>query len=151
MTNRLILLGRLTKDPESKTFGNGGKVAKFSLATTGERKKNQQTGKWEEIPCFIDCEVFNRGEHGKLADTAEQYLTKGQQVYAEAHLKQESWTSADGQKRSKIVAVIDSFQMVGGKSQGQDGQSVYSRNAMKQENVTPTYAPDETQPGDIPF
>jgi single-strand DNA-binding protein len=146
MTNRLILLGRLTRDPETRTFSTGGKVAKFSVATTGERKKNQQTGKWEEIPCYVDCEVFNRGEFGKLADTAEQYLTKGQQVYAEAHLKTESWTSADGQKRSKNVAVIDSFQMVGGKSQGQQEQSTYARNAMKQEDVKPTFAPDGDEP-----
>lgn len=151
MTNRLILLGRLTKNVETKTFGNGGRVAKFSIATTGERKKNQQTGKWEEIPCFIDCEVFNRGEFGKLADTAEQYLTKGQQVYAECHLKQESWTGQDGQKRSKIVAVVDSFQMVGGKSQqGQQEQSPYARNAMQQTDVTPAYAPDQPSE-DIPF
>jgi single-strand DNA-binding protein len=145
MTNRLILLGRLTRDPETRTFSTGGKVAKFSVATTGERKKNQQTDKWEEIPCYVDCEVFNRGEFGKLADTAEQYLTKGQQVYAEAHLKTESWTSQDGQKRSKIVAVIDSFQMVGGKSQVQE-QSTYARNAMKQEDVKPTFAPDGDEP-----
>jgi single-strand DNA-binding protein len=150
MTNRLILLGRLTRDPEAKTFSNGGKVAKFSLATTGERKKDQATGKWQEVPCFIDCEVFNRGEFGKLADTAEQYLTKGQQVYAEAHLKTESWTSADGQKRSKLVAVVDSFQMVGSKSQGHE-QSTYARNAMKQEPANePQYAPDE-DPSTVPF
>ena len=78
-------------------------VAKFGFAVTSSRKKNQQTGKWEDEPCFLDVEVFNRGEFGKKADTAEQYLSKGKQIFIEGHLKMDNWTSQDGQKRSKIV------------------------------------------------
>ena len=70
--NKVILIGRLTRDPECRTFSNGGKVAKFGFAVTN-RKKNSQTGQWEDEPMFIDCEAFNRGEFGTLANTIETY------------------------------------------------------------------------------
>ena len=75
--NKVILIGRLTRDPESRTFSTGGKVTKFGFAVTN-RKKNTQTGQWEDEPMFIDCEAFNRGEFGKLADTIETVLQEGQ-------------------------------------------------------------------------
>ena len=65
--NKVMLIGRLTRDPEVRTFSNGGKVAKFGFAVNN-RKKNQQTGQWEDDPVFLDVEAFNRGEFGKLAD-----------------------------------------------------------------------------------
>ena len=103
--NKVMLIGRLTRDVETRTFSNGGKVAKFGFAVTGSRKKNQQTGKWEDEPCFLDVELFNRGEFGKMADNAEQYLSKGKQIFLEGKLTLQSWTGQDGQKKSKIVVV----------------------------------------------
>ena len=61
-------------------------MAAFGFAVNN-RKKNQQTGQWEEEPVFLDCEAFNRGEFGKTADLIEQYLRKGYQAYIEGHLK----------------------------------------------------------------
>ena len=113
--NKVIVLGRLTRDVEIKTFSNGGKVAKIGLATDGNRKKDPQSGKWESEPVFLDCEVFNRGENGKLADVAEQYLSKGKPVLIEGKLTQQNWTAQDGAKRSKVVIVVDSFQMLDSK------------------------------------
>src|SRR5215831_14371748 len=78
--NKVMLIGRLTRDPEMRTFSNGGKVAKFGFAVNN-RKKNQQTDQWEEEPVFLDCEAFNRGETGKLADNVERFLHKGSQAY----------------------------------------------------------------------
>jgi len=78
--NKVVFIGRLTRDPEVRAFSNGGKVAKFGFAVSN-RKKNQQTGQWEDEPMFIDCEVFNRGDMGKKADLAEQYLRKGHLTY----------------------------------------------------------------------
>ena len=98
--NKVMLIGRLTRDPEIRTFANGGKVAKFGFAVNN-RRKNQQTGQWEDEPVFIDVEAFNRGESGKLADLVEQYLRKGSQVFIEGHLKLDQWTDKDGQKRSE--------------------------------------------------
>jgi single-strand DNA-binding protein len=109
--NKVMLIGRLTRDPEVRTFSNGGKVAKFGFAVN-IRKKNQQTGEWENEPVFIDMEAFNRGDYGKLADRIEQYLRKGQQVFIEGHLRLDQWTSQDGQKRSKLMVVVDNFEFL---------------------------------------
>ncbi|HMC65176.1 MAG TPA: single-stranded DNA-binding protein, partial [Gemmataceae bacterium] len=64
--NKVMLIGRLTRDPEVRTFANGGKVANFGFAVN-TRKKNQSTGQWEDEPVFIDMAVFNRGETGRQA------------------------------------------------------------------------------------
>jgi single-strand DNA-binding protein len=109
--NKVMLIGRLTRDPEVRTFSNGGKVAKIGFAVNN-RKKNQQTGQWEDEPVFIDAEVFNRGENGRQADLVEQSLRKGQQVFLEGHLRMDNWTDKEGQKRSKLLVVIDNFQFL---------------------------------------
>src|ERR1700745_3852734 len=88
--NKVMLIGRLTRDPEVRTFSNGGKVAKVGFAVNN-RKKNNQTGQWEDDPVFIEVEVFNRGENGTLADRVEQTLRKGQQIFIEGHLKLDQW------------------------------------------------------------
>ncbi len=115
--NKVMLIGRLTRDPEVRTFSTGGKVAKFGFAVNN-RKKNQQTGDWEDEPVFIDVDAFNRGDFGKLADRVEQYLRKGQQIFIEGHLKLDQWTSQDGQKRSKLNVVMDNFQFLEPRADG---------------------------------
>ncbi len=115
--NKVMLIGRLTRDPEVRTFSNGGKVAKFGFAVNN-RKKNQQTGQWEDEPVFIDAEVFNRGENGRQADLVEQSLRKGQQVFLEGHLRMDNWTDKEGQKRSKLLVVIDNFQFLEPRGEG---------------------------------
>jgi single-strand DNA-binding protein len=115
--NKVMLIGRLTRDPEVRTFSNGGKVAKFGFAVNN-RKKNQQTGQWEDDPVFLDVEVFNRGEMGKQADLIENSVRKGQQIFIEGHLRMDNWTSQDGQKRSKLVVVIDNFQFLEPRGEG---------------------------------
>src|SRR5437764_9685673 len=120
--NKVMLIGRLTRDAETRTFSNGGKVAKFGFAVNN-RKKDSQTGQWVDDPVFLDVEVFNRGENGKMADTIEQYLGagqgKGRQLYIEGHLKMDQWEDKQsGQKRSRLVVVVDSFQFLDTKSDG---------------------------------
>src|SRR5881275_2136365 len=108
--NKVMLIGRMTRDPETRTFANGGKVAAFGFAVTN-RKKNQSTGQWEDDPMFIDCKVFNRGENGQQADRVQQTLHKGHQVFLEGHLVFEQWDDKNGGgKRSKHVLVVDNFQ-----------------------------------------
>ena len=80
--NKVMLIGRLTRDPEIRTFSTGGKVAKFGFAVNN-RKKDQATGQWVDDPVYIDVEAFNRGEFGKQADLVEQYLAKGRQILLE--------------------------------------------------------------------
>lgn len=109
--NKVMLIGRLTRDPEVRTFATGGKVANFGFAVNN-RRRNPQSGEWEDEPVFIDMAVFNRGEQGRQADLAEQYLRKGHQVFIDGHLKLDQWTSQDGQKRSKLSVVVDNFQFL---------------------------------------
>lgn len=109
--NKVMLIGRLTRDPEVKMFSNGGKVAKFGFAVNN-RKKNSQTGQWEDEPVFLDVEAFNRGDSGRQADLVEQGLRKGSQVFVEGHLKLDQWTAQDGSKRQKIAVVVDNFQFL---------------------------------------
>jgi single-strand DNA-binding protein len=116
--NKVMLIGRLTRDPEVRTFSTGGKVAAFGFAVNN-RRKNATTGQWEDEPVFLDVEAFNRGEgRQQLADQVEQYLRKGKQIFIEGHLRLDQWTAPDGQKRSKIKIVVDSFQYLDPRTDG---------------------------------
>lgn len=119
--NKVILIGRLTRDPESRTFSNGGKVVKFGFAVNN-RRKNSQTGQWEDEPMFIDCEVFNRGEMGTLATRFEQFCKKGSQICIEGRLHLDQWDDkTTGQKRSKHKVVVDEFHLLDRKEDGPGG------------------------------
>jgi single-strand DNA-binding protein len=160
--NKVMLIGRLTRDPEVRTFSNGGKVAKFGFAVNN-RKKNQATGQWEDEPVFVDVEAFNRGESGKQADLVEQYLAKGRQVFIEGHLKLDQWTDKnDGQKRSRLVVVMDNMQFLEPRQDGGMGDGG-SRPAARPMSAAPAQSsyegerePDAPAHGaaaedDIPF
>ena len=82
--NKVMLIGRLTRDPEMHAFPTAGEVAKFGFAVNN-RKKNLTTGQWEEVPVFLDVKAFNRETGRKQADTVEQYFHKGNQFYVEGH------------------------------------------------------------------
>ena len=115
--NKVMLIGRLTRDPEMRTIPNGGRVANFGFAVNNH-KKNPQTGVWEEEPVFVECAAFNRGDFGKLADTVEKYLRKGSQAYLEGRLKFDQWDDkTTGQKRSMLKMVVEVMQMLDGRPQ----------------------------------
>src|SRR5262245_22884944 len=140
--NKVMLIGRLTRDPEVRTFNNGGKVAKFGFAVNN-RKKNQQTGQWEDEPVFLDVEAFNRGENGRMADQIEQNLAKGRQIFIEGHLKLDSWTAQDGQKRNRIVVVVDNFQYLDPR---QDGEGSGGNNASRAPRAAAGAGPRKAPP-----
>jgi single-strand DNA-binding protein len=119
--NKVMLIGRLTRDPECRSFSTGGKVASFGFAVNN-RRKNQQTGQWEEVPVFIDVKAFNRDTGRKLADLVEQHLRKGQQVYIEGHLILEEWVGKeDGKKQSKLRVVMEDMQFLEPRADGGGG------------------------------
>ena len=116
--NKVMLIGRLTRDPEIRAFSNGGKVARFGFAVNN-RRKNQQTGQWEDEPVFLECEVFNRGENGTLADRMEQTVRKGHQIFIEGHLKLDQWNDkTTGDKRQMLKIVVDNFQYLERREEG---------------------------------
>jgi len=112
--NRIVMIGRLCRDSECRTFANGGKVANFSFACNNSKKVN---GQWEDDPCFIDVAAFNYGQTGTLANIVEQYCRKGSLIALEGRLTLETWTDkTSGQKRSKHKIVADSIQLLDTKS-----------------------------------
>src|SRR5271166_1399454 len=156
--NKVLLIGRLTRDPEVRTFSNGGKVAKFGFAVNN-RRKNQQSGQWEDEPVFLDVEAFNRGEFGKQADLVEQYLAKGRQVFIEGHLRLDSWTAQDGQKRNRLMVVVDNLQFLDSRQDGEGGGNGMNRAPRAAAGPAPQRpAPsprnddygDEPEPADAP-
>jgi single-strand DNA-binding protein len=127
--NKVMLIGRLTRDPEVRTFGSGGKVARFGFAVNN-RRKNQQTGQWEDDPVFLDIEAFNRQTGRQLADQVEQYFKKGAQFFLEGHLRLDTWQDKnDGSKRSRLVIVLDDFQFFEPRADNGGGMGVSAPRA----------------------
>src|SRR5438128_1830794 len=102
MLNRIVLIGRLTKDPESKYTPNGIAVAQFSIAVN-RFSKNPETG--EQETDFIDIVAWRR-----TAEFVTQYLTKGRLVAVEGRLQIRSWVAQDGTKRRSAEVVADNVQ-----------------------------------------
>ena len=98
--NKVILVGNLGKDPEVRTFQNGGKVCNFSIATS-ENWKDKNTGERQEKTQWHNIAVFSE----PLANIAEQYLKKGSSVYIEGQLQTQKWQDQSGQDRytTKVV------------------------------------------------
>ena len=120
--NKVMLMGRLTGDPEQKTLQSGSEVASFRMAV-GRGKKNRETGQWENDPnpLYIDCEAFARPDARRnLPAVIGQYAKKGDQLYVEGRLQFDQWEK-DGQKRSKHKIVVDNIEFLGGTSGGSTG------------------------------
>ncbi len=123
--NRVILIGRLTRDPEYKQLQNT-EVANFSLAVS-ESYKDKDGNKKEEVS-FIDCEVW-----GKRAGVINQYTKKGNELQIEGRLRQDTWES-DGQKRSKLVVKVDDFNFIGNNNNSSDEEPAQKRQQSTQIN-----------------
>jgi single-strand DNA-binding protein len=120
--NKVMLIGRLTRDPEVKEFAGGGKVANLGLVVHN-RRKNQQSGEWEETPVWLNLKAFNHETGRKTADLAENYLHKGQQAYVEGHLALEEWTGKeDGKPHSRMLVYVDELKFIGGGKPAAEGK-----------------------------
>lgn len=104
--NKVMLIGRLTRDPEMRTTPNGQNVASFSVATSFRWK--DQSGDQKERTEFHNIVAWR-----KLAEIVGQYLKKGKQVYIEGRLETRSWDGDDGKKRYKTEVVADNMIMLG--------------------------------------
>jgi single-strand DNA-binding protein len=107
--NKVILVGRLGRDPETRYTGAGQAVANFSLATdesykdrNGERQKRTE---WHKIVVW-----------GKQAEIAQQYLKKGSLIFLEGRIQSREWQDKEGQKRTSFEIVANNFRMLGGRS-----------------------------------
>lgn len=110
--NKVILVGTLGRDPETKYMPSGGAVTNISLATS-EQWKDKNTGERQERTEWHRVVFFNR-----LAEIAGQYLRKGQQTYIEGSLRTRKWQGQDGQDRYTTEIVASEMQMLGGPRDG---------------------------------
>ncbi len=106
--NKVILMGNLTRDPETRTTPSGQSVTSFSLAVN--RTWKGADGQQQEAVSYIDCNAW-----GKPGEIIAQYLGKGRAVLVSGRLEQRSWDDKEsGQKRSKVEVVVEDFNFVGG-------------------------------------
>jgi single-strand DNA-binding protein len=105
--NKVIIVGNLGRDPESKSFQNGGKVVNLRIATS-ESWKDKNTGERKEATEWHSVAIFNEG----LANVAERYLRKGSKVYIEGALKTRKWQDAQGQDKYSTEIVLQGFNSV---------------------------------------
>lgn len=104
--NKVILIGHLTRDPESRAMPGGGNVSKFGLAVN--HKWRDKAGESKVEVCFVDCVCF-----GKTADNVAKYMVKGRAILVEGRLKLEQWDDKQtGAKRSKHVVNVDNAQFL---------------------------------------
>lgn len=111
--NKVVLIGRLTKDPELRfAAGSGNAVSRFSVAVTRQFKKEETD--------FINCVAF-----GKTAETISQYLTKGSQIALTGSIRTGSYDAQDGTKRYTTDVAVDSFEFIGSKG-GRDNADSFN-------------------------
>lgn len=144
--NKVILAGNLTRDPQLSYLPSNTPVCEFGLAVN--RKWKSQTGEMKEEACFVDCRAF-----GRQAETISQYLSKGRPVLIEGRLRYEQWESKEGQKRSRLCVVVETFQFLGAPPDG-GNRSGGSRGGMDRGAPPPPRSQETDESGppmeDIP-
>lgn len=122
--NRVIITGNLTRDPELRSTASGMPVLALGVAVN-DRRKNQQTGEWEDHANFVDCTMF-----GARAESVSRFLSKGSKVAIEGKLRWSQW-ERDGQKRSKLEVIVDEIEFMSSRNSGGDGS--YQQSSYQQQ------------------
>ncbi len=112
--NRVLLIGRLTRDPETRSTQSGASVVSFGIAVNRTYTK-RDSGERVEETCFVDVEAW-----GRTGETIARYMKKGRQIFVEGRLKFDSW-ERDGQRRSKLSVVCENFQFIDSQGGGEGG------------------------------
>jgi single-strand DNA-binding protein len=132
--NKVILIGRTTRDIELKYTPSGAAVCSFTLANGRKVKDVEQTS-------FIDCVAWQ-----KTAEIIAQYVTKGNRIAVEGRLQQRSWTDGDGNKKSKVEVVVENFQFLESK-----GASAHTPGILEGEIVKDADIDNPFDDSDLPF
>jgi single-strand DNA-binding protein len=151
--NRVVMTGNLTRDPELRSTPGGSSVCKLRIACN-TRRKNGQTGEWEEKPNYFDVTVW-----GAQGENCSRYLSKGRPVAIDGRLEWREWEQ-EGHKRQAIDIIADSVQFLGGRDDAGGGSgNGYSVSHAASESDVPVHTGDfEAAPvgagagdDDIPF
>ena len=141
--NRVVVSGNLTRDPELRVTPGGTQVLGFGVAVN-DRRRNQQTGEWEDYPNFIDCTMF-----GNRAEAPSRILHKGMKVAIEGKLRYSSWEDKNGGgRRSKVEIIPDEVVLM---SQNPNGQQApqYAPQGYQQQ-YAPQQAPQTAPQAYVP-
>lgn len=147
--NKALIIGNLTRDPESRALPSGIQVSTFSVATN--RVWKDKNGAKQEGTDYHNVVVF-----GRQAETVAQYLKKGSNVLVEGRMQTRSWDASDGTKKYRTEIVADRVQFgprrnSGGDGGGAGGGTPAPAADTKEELDTIEYPTDEINPDDIPF
>ena len=133
--NVVNISGNLTRDPELRRTAGGTAVLGFGVAVN-DRRRNQQTGEWEDYPNFVDCTMF-----GTRAERLAGMMARGTKVCVLGRLRYTGWEK-DGQKRSKIEVVVDDIEFMS-RRETQQGQP--------RQDCRPGYRQQPAVYDDLPF
>lgn len=143
MLNKVILIGRLGREPELRYMANGEAVCNFSVATSESWKdkngQRQESTEWHNVTMYR-----------KLAEIAGKYLTKGSQVYLEGKIQSRKYQGKDGIERTAYEIIANEMKMLGGGNSEQQAQGEAPTPPRSQAPATPA-APVEDVDDDIPF
>lgn len=146
MLNKVILIGRLGKDPETRYMPNGDAVCNFSVATSESWK--DQSGQRVERTEWHNITIYRR-----LAEITGQYLKKGSQVYLEGKIQSRKYTDKNGVERTAYDIIVNEMKMLGGGNDGQQAQSAQAETPTPPRRQAPAApaAPVENIDDDVPF
>jgi single-strand DNA-binding protein len=116
--NRVVISGNLTRDPELRSTAGGMAILKMGIAVN-DRRKNAQSGEWEDVPNFFDVTVF-----GQRGESLSRFLQKGSKVAIEGKLRWSQWETPEGDKRSKVEIIADDIEFM--TARGEGGGAPYS-------------------------
>lgn len=138
--NKATITGNITRDPELRQTQGGTSVLTIGVAVN-DRRKNQQTGEWEDYPNFIDCTIF-----GNRATGVAPHLEKGMKVAIEGKLNQSRWQAEDGTNRSKIEIIVDEIEFMS----RQQGQTASKPVQQQPQQFAPQPMQQQAQPQQFP-
>ena len=149
--NRVVISGNLTREPELRRTQSGMAILGFGVAVN-DRRRNPQTGDWEDYANFVDCTIF-----GARAEALSNILSKGMKVAIEGKLRWSQW-ERDGQKRSKLEVIVDEIEFMSSRNSGQGGYQggnqggQYNNSSQTPATAAPSVdASSSVYDDDIPF
>ncbi len=148
--NKVLLIGNLTRDPDVRMMTNGRPVCNFGLALNRSYKDSE--GNRKDETTFVDVESF-----GPRAEAIGRFFTKGRAIFIEGRLKLDQWESKEGEKRSALKVVLDSFEFVDSKQESSTDSSrsdqISSSQPEKKSDPTtpPSSETTDLDDDDVPF
>ena len=138
--NKIMMIGNLTRDPQLSYLPSQTPVVDFGLATN-RKWTDKATGEQRDETCFVDCRCY-----GRQAETINKFLRKGHPVFIEGRLQLDTWTSAEGQRRSKHRVFVQSFQFLG--SPNRSARAPADQDAHDNSQADASQQLDSKQPSD---